>query len=49
MAGCTGLAWVVWAQAGTTGAKTSDKAAKNSQDGKIASFVFIILWVPNLI
>jgi hypothetical protein len=43
MAGCTGLPCVVWAQAGTTGAKISDAAAKYSQEGKIASFVFIIL------
>jgi hypothetical protein len=48
-AGVGALAGVVWAKAAANGNTTSDAAAKGNQEGKNASFIFIILRIPSLL
>jgi hypothetical protein len=40
---------VVGAQTETTGSRTNEAAAKESQEGENTGFVFIILEIPNLL
>jgi hypothetical protein len=49
VAGAGALAGSVWAKAGATGKRINDAAAKGNQEGKNASFIFIILGIPSLL
>jgi hypothetical protein len=44
-----GGAGLVWAETDTTGSRTNEAAAKESQEGENTGFVFIILEIPNLL